>query len=102
MKRIMRFGKKRKLSPRFISPFEILERVGDVAYRLALPPSLSEVHGVFHVSILRKYIPNLSHVLNLEPLQLRDDLTYEEMLVQVLNRKEQTLHTKNITSMKIL
>ena len=56
-----RFGKRGKLSPRFIGPFEILERVGTVAYRLALPPTMSGVHEVFHVSMLRKYTPDLAH-----------------------------------------
>ena len=69
MKGIMRFGKKGKLSPRFIGPFEILERVGDLAYRLALPPNLSSVHNVFHVSILRKYIFYPTHVLSYDPLK---------------------------------
>ena len=63
IKGVMRFGKKGKLSPRFIGPFEILSRVGEVAYKLALPPSLSAVHPVFHVSMLRKYILDESHVL---------------------------------------
>ena len=58
MKGIMRFGKKGKLSPRYVGPFEILDKVGDVAYRLALSPSLSNVHNVFHVSMLARYIPN--------------------------------------------
>ena len=71
MKGVMRFGKKGKLSPRFIGPFEILERVGDVAYRLALPPSISGVHNVFHVSMLRKYIANPTHVLSYDPFRLR-------------------------------
>ena len=56
MKGIMRFGKKGKLSPRYVGPFEILDKVGDVAYRLALPPSLSNIYNVFHVSMLRRYI----------------------------------------------
>ena len=55
---VVRYGKRGKLSPRFIGPFEILERVRTVAYRLALPPSMSGVHKVFHVSMLRKYTPN--------------------------------------------
>ena len=63
MKGVMRFGKKRKLAPRYIGPFEILERVGMVAYRLALPPNMSKVHLVFHVSMLSKYISDPSHVL---------------------------------------
>ena len=55
MKGVLRFERRGKLSPRFVGPFEILERIGPVAYRLALPPSLSTVHDVFHVSMLRKY-----------------------------------------------
>ena len=63
MKGVIRFGKKEKLAPRYIGPFEILERISMVAYRLALPPDMSQVHPMFHVSIPRKYISDLSHVL---------------------------------------
>ena len=63
MKGVMRFGKKKKLTPRYIGPFEILERVGMIAYMLALPPNLSQVHPVFYISMLRKYISDPSHVL---------------------------------------
>ena len=63
MKGVMRFGKKGKLAPRYIGPFEILERIGMVVYRLDLPPNMSQVHQVFHNSMLRKYISDLSHVL---------------------------------------
>ena len=59
----LRFGYKGKLARKYIGPYEILSKVGDVAYRLALPPELFEVHNVFHVSMLKKYIPNPSHVL---------------------------------------
>ncbi|KAL5577107.1 hypothetical protein UlMin_018806 [Ulmus minor] len=69
MKGVMRFGKKGKLSPRFIGPYEILERVGKVAYRLALPPDLSKVHNVFHVSMLKKYISDPTHILQSEPIK---------------------------------
>ena len=58
---VVRFGKRGKLSPRFIGPFGILERIGTVAYRLALPPSMSGVREVFHVSMLREYTPDPSH-----------------------------------------
>ncbi|KAL5568108.1 hypothetical protein UlMin_024683 [Ulmus minor] len=78
MKGVMQFGKKGKLSPRYIEPFEILERIGKVAYRLALPPELSSVHNVFHVSMLRKYISDPSHVLESEPIEVHENLTYEE------------------------
>ena len=67
MKGVMRFGKKGKLSPRFVGSFEVLERVGEVTYRIALPPTLSRIHNVFHESMLRKYIPDPSHVLSYEP-----------------------------------
>ncbi len=54
-KKIMGFSKKGKLSPHFIGPYEVLERVGPLTYRLALSPELEEIHNVFHVSMLRKY-----------------------------------------------
>ena len=61
---VVRFDKRGKLSPRFIGPFEILERIGIVAYRLALPPSMSGIYEVFHVSMLRKYTPDPAHVVD--------------------------------------
>ena len=61
---MVRFGKRRKLSPRFIGPFEILERVGTVAFRLALSPSISGVHKVFHVSMLWRYTPDPAHAVD--------------------------------------
>jgi hypothetical protein len=70
MKGVARFGKKGKLSPRYIGPFEILERVGPVAYRL------DGIHDVFHVSMLMKYIPDPSHIIKYEPLQIQENLTY--------------------------
>ena len=60
---MLRFGKKGKLSPRFIGPYEILERVGLVTYQLALPPELTKLHDVFHVSMLRRYRLDESHIL---------------------------------------
>ena len=60
----VRFGKRGKLSPRFIGPFEILERVGTIAYRLTLSPSMSGVHEVFHISMLRRYTPDAAHVVD--------------------------------------
>ena len=64
------FGVRGKLSPRFIGPFEILKHVGEVAYRLAMPPALSGVHNVFHVSMLWKYVSDLTHILSYENLEL--------------------------------
>ncbi|XP_074327574.1 uncharacterized protein LOC141665487 [Apium graveolens] len=69
-KDIMRFEKKGKLSPCYIGPFEILRRVGEVAYELTLPPSLGHIHNVFHVSYLRKYIPDPSYIIDYEPTEI--------------------------------
>ena len=90
-KGVLRFGKKGKLSPRFIGPFEILKRVGKVAYELALPPNLQHIHNVFHVSMLRRYHPDVSHIIEYETVEIQPDLSYEEKPVEILDRKEQTL-----------
>ena len=101
-KGVLRFGKQEKLSPRYIGPYEILERVGVVAYRLALPPELSRIHDVFHVSMLRKYIPDPSHILDTQPVQLRTDLTYDEEPVQIMDYRQQVLRNKTIPLIKVL
>ena len=75
---VVRFGKRGKLSFRFIGPFEILERIGTVAYRLALPPSMSGVNEVFHVSMLRKYTPDPAHVVDWGQIEVDTDGTFEE------------------------
>ena len=98
----IRFGKKGKLSPRFIGPFEILRKVGEVAYALALPPELEHIHNVFHVSVLRPYKEDYKHVINFEPIQIERDLSYEEILVQIVDRKEQVLRNKVITLAKVV
>ena len=72
---VVRFGKRGKLSPRFIGPLAILERVGTVAYRLALPPSMSRVHEVFHVSMLRRYTPDPAHVVDWGEIEVYTDGT---------------------------
>ena len=84
MKSVMRFGRKEKPNPYFMGPFEILEIVGSVAYRVALPPNLSKVHNVFHISILNKYGFYPSHVVELEPIQIYEDLTYEEVPIRIV------------------
>ncbi|XP_070056627.1 uncharacterized protein [Nicotiana tomentosiformis] len=91
MKSVIRFEKKGKLSRRYNGPFEVLERVGEVAYILALPPSLSGVHPVFHVSTHQKYYDDLSHVLDFNSVQLKNDLTDEEESVAILDRKVRKL-----------
>ena len=75
---VVRFGKRGKLSPRFIGHFEILERVGMVAYRLALPSSMTGVHKGFHVSMLRRYTSDPAHVVDWEEIEVDTDETFEE------------------------
>ncbi|XP_021745400.1 uncharacterized protein LOC110711330 [Chenopodium quinoa] len=98
----MRFGKKGKLSPKYIGPYEILQRVGKVAYRLALPMELSRVNDVFSVSQLRRYIPNKSHVLQPETIELDQNLTYEERPVKILDSKVRSTRNKNVKIVKVL
>ena len=74
----MRLRRKGKLSPRFIGLYEVIEKVGPMAYRLALPPKLEKIHNFFHVSMLRRYRLDPSHVVSSEIIKLRPDLTYEE------------------------
>ncbi|XP_058106495.1 uncharacterized protein LOC131249747 [Magnolia sinica] len=102
MKGLMRFGIRGKLALRFIGPFEILERVGAIAYQLALPPQLASVHNVFHVSMLRKYERDASHVIEWQDLEQQKDTSYIEKPVRILDRKEHVLRTKIIPLVKIL
>ena len=103
MKGVMRFGKKGKLALRYIGPFEIQSKVGEVAYRLVLPPELSRIHPVFHVSMLRKYISDPSHVLQPQAVELSEDLTYEEYPVAIVDRQVvEQLRTKEIPMVEVL
>ena len=99
---VMRFGKSGKLSPRYVGPFEILKRVGEVAYQLALPPTLTSAHDVFHVSMLKKYIPDASHKIDYQDLEIREDMSYVEKPVKILDKKEKVLRTKIIPMVKVL
>ncbi|XP_042449011.1 uncharacterized protein LOC122033929 [Zingiber officinale] len=102
MKGVLRFSKKGKLCPRYIGPFEVLERIGTQAYWLALPLSLSGVHNVFHISMLRGYIPNPSHVIGHTTVQWTPDLSYEEVPKQILDRQVRKLSNKEVRMVKVL
>ena len=91
-----RFGVKGKLAPRYIGPYLILERVGPVAYRLALPPYLAGIHDVFHVSQLRRYVSDPSHVLEIENLRVEPNMTVRERPLCILNHQEIRLRNKSI------
>jgi len=98
----LRFGQKGKLTPRYIGPFEILQKVGPVAYRLPLPPTLQGIYDVFHVSQLRRYIPDPQHVISFEPLQLKENLTYVEEPDRIIDRKDRVLRNQVIPFVKVL
>jgi hypothetical protein len=98
----MRFRKKGKLSPRFIGPFKITQKVRKLAYRVALPPDLIGTHDVFHVSMLRKYIANPEVIVEYEPLGIQEGLTYVEEPIKIVDKEEQVLHTKMIPIVKVL
>jgi hypothetical protein len=102
MRGVIRFGKKGKLSPIFIGPFEITQKVGKLAYRIALPPDLIGTHDIFHVSMLRKYIANPDVIVEYEPLKIQEGLTYVEEPVKIVDKKEQVLRTKTIPIVKVL
>ena len=88
---VVRFGKRGKLSPRFIGPFEILERVGIVAYRLALPPSMAGVHEVLHISMLRRYTPDPADVVDWGEIEVDTYGTFEEGPVCIMDSWDQVL-----------
>ncbi|MCI42344.1 putative retrotransposon gag protein, partial [Trifolium medium] len=94
--------KSRKLTSRFIGPFEILKRVGRIAYMIALPPSLANLHDVFHVSQLRKYVSDLTHVIESDDVQVRDDLTIETVPLRIEGRETKRLRNKEIASVKVV
>ena len=101
-KGVLRFRKKGTLSPRYIRPYEVLEHVSKVAYRLALPDNVSGVHHVFHVSMLRKYIPDASHVLKVDEVELQPNLSYEEIPVCIMDHQVRKLQTKEILIVKVM
>ena len=100
-KGVYRFGIKGKLSPRYIGPIKVLEKLGVVAYRLALPPALSSVHNVFHVSTLRKFIPNPDQIVELRPLRFDKNLNYAEHPLRILDMQIRKLRNREQKFLKI-
>ncbi|KAA3470516.1 DNA/RNA polymerases superfamily protein [Gossypium australe] len=86
-KKVLRFGQKGKLSTRFIGPYEIIERIGLVGYRLALPPELDKIHNVFHASMLRRYRSDPSQVISPTEVEIQPDMTYTEESKELRNQK---------------
>ncbi|KAA3483184.1 DNA/RNA polymerase superfamily protein [Gossypium australe] len=100
--KVLRFGRKGKLSPRFIGPYEITERIRPVAYRLALPSKLEIIHDVFHVSMLRRYRSDPSPVIVPIEVEIKSDMTYGEEQVKILAREVKQLRHKSISLVKVL
>ena len=99
---VVRFDKHGKLSPRFIGPFGILERMGTIAYRLALPPSMLGVREVFHVSMLRKYAPDPAHVVDWGQIEIDTDGTFEEGPVCIVDSRDRVLRRKTVRLVRVL
>ena len=99
---MFRFGKKWKPSPRFIGSYEVLERIEPVVYRLALPPKLAKLHDVFHVSMLRKYRSDESHILPVQEIQVQEDFSYDEEPKAILDREVKQLRNKQVPLVKVL
>ncbi|XP_073024217.1 uncharacterized protein [Primulina eburnea] len=105
MKGVVRFSKSGKLNPRYVGTFKILEKVGTLAYRLALPPNMSRIHNVFHISQLRKYVPDPSPILKVAPLlierNLNKELKYEKVLIRIVDTKDQVLRHRTNPYVKV-
>jgi hypothetical protein len=100
-KGVQRFGIKGKLAPRYIGPYEIKANCGPVAYQLELPPHMSAVHNVFHVSQLRKCVRLHTEVLPEPEIEIEPDLSYQEHPVKVLDQRERSTRAKSIRMYKV-
>ena len=101
MRAILWFGKKGKLSPKYVRPFKIIKRIGPLAYRLALPNSMTGVHDVFHISMLCKYIRSPSSVLQYQEIEVTPEVKYEVQPEKILDRQEKELRNKKIPLVKV-
>src|SRR3954471_22531218 len=99
---LQKAGRLGKLASRFVGPFLILQRIGKVAYHLALPPQLAKMHNVFHVSTLKPYAHDPSHILDFQDLSIQDDMSIEDRPIQILDRREQVLRNKVIPLVKVM
>jgi hypothetical protein len=101
MKGVKRFGVKGKLAPHYIRPFPILEKCGTVAYKLDLPPSLTRVHDIFHMSQLKKCLKAPVDIVLSEVTPLEADLSYPERPIKVLDQKDHITRCKTIMFFKV-
>lgn len=101
MRGVMRFGKKGKLAPRFIGPYEVVQRIGNLAYKLALPPALASIHNVFHVSMLRKCVRDPTQIVQPTTLELTDDVSYVVRPITILARDVKQLRNRTVPLVKV-
>ncbi|PKU80223.1 hypothetical protein MA16_Dca005754 [Dendrobium catenatum] len=101
MKGVSIFGRMSKLSPRYVGPFEIIERVGNYAYRLLLPDQMSDIHNVFHVSSLRKWISDSGKKLSTDDIEVQANLQYKEEPEKILAYYVRKLRSKHIPMVKV-
>ena len=101
-KEVIRFGKKGKLSPQYIGPYEILERIGPLAYRLVLPLKMAQIHDLFHVSMLRRYRYDPVHILKHQEVEITNDLSYIKEPIKIIGYKIKQLWNREIPLVKVL
>ncbi|XP_070040299.1 uncharacterized protein [Nicotiana tomentosiformis] len=102
MKGVIRFGKIGKFSLRYARPYRIIQKIGQVAYKLELPPNISLVHPMFHVSMLKRVVGDVSLILPVEIIEVNKELTYEEIPVAIFDKQVRKLRNKEISSVKVL
>ncbi|TMW80190.1 hypothetical protein EJD97_023029 [Solanum chilense] len=102
MKGVMRFGNKGKLSPRYVGPYKILKRVDKVTYDLELPAELAVVHPVSQISLLKKCVGDPASIVPLESMAVKDNLSYEDVPFEILDRQVRRLRNKEVASVKVL
>ncbi|XP_068486442.1 uncharacterized protein [Phaseolus vulgaris] len=99
---VRRALKSKKLTPKFIGPYQILRRIGPMAYEIALPPPLANLNNIFHVSQLRKYVPDPSHILESDSIQVKENLTFEVKPIRILDSQVKQLRGRSIPMVKVL
>ena len=98
---VLRFEKSGKLSPRYIGPYDVIEKVGPLAYRLKMPAELSRLQDVFHVSMLRRYRADPSHAIQEPEVEISENMSYIEEPVEILDRMVRKLRSKEIPMVKV-
>jgi hypothetical protein len=97
---LLKLGKYSKITPHFCGPFEILEKIGDVAYKLALPPQL-QIHNVFHVSLLKKYVYNANHVIDWKSISIEPSCEFRIEPERIVEKRSRILRNRVIKEVKI-